>query len=855
MRRVVCRTLIFFIFIALIPAKGDLSPRTDHGPWPLQFRSGGHVLGFLDDAVVVASGSHAFRVEFVSPRPVKPEAATPSGQSTEPTGGAPALGRVVYRELWDGVSAVYEGAAGAVVKSTYHVRAAGGSASIPADAIRLRYNVPVEIDEDGSLAAAFPAGVMRESRPVAWQEIDGAKVPVDVAYRLTGEREVGFAVGAHDTRHPLVIDPTLRWNTFLGSASDDQGYAIAVDSNRNSYITGWSLATWGTPVRSYRGQGSSNAFVAKLNSSGALVWNTFLGDDYMAEGAGIAVDAGGNSYIIGRSYTWWTETPVRSYTGSDGVPEAFVAKLSPTGSLLWHTFLGGTAADYGQGIAVDGSGNSYVTGTSYTTWGAPRQAYAGNAEAFAAKLGANGALLWNTFMGQANIDFGLGLAIDAGGNSYVTGYSYYVWGNPVAPWSGASGFYNAFVAKLDTDGYRAWNTFLGGTQYDYGYGIAADAAGNSYVTGFSWSTWGTPVRPFGGYRDGFVAKLNTNGALQWNTFLGGTNADFAYAIDIDGGGQSYVAGLSNATWGTPVRPYSGGDDAFAAKLDASGGLVWNAFLGGASEDCGKGVAADESGNAYVTGYSDWGWGSPVRPYSEDPDDVTYEAFVASVGGGVRVDFDKDGQEDILWRYQGEGGFQGLILAWLMDQTLAGAPAPLAERLTEAEPTSLLTGTTFGAASRIPRPVEIARGPFKAPKGSFKFLMLDGKAPVLKAGQVMQSPLEARRGRSPWTLGVGAVAVIAVVVAGFLAVRGRGEGNDPAGERPTAMTAGARPVRGDKSIIVLPFENLGPPEDAYFAAGITDEIVTSLTDISVFVDQAAMDHAEALLSRVLERFAE
>ena len=540
----------------------------------------------------------------------------------------------------------------------------------------------------------------------------------------------------------------LSWNTFLGSAANDQGLAVTVDANGNFYVTGWSLETWGSPVRPFYGDPDfANAFVAKLDRNGALVWNTFLGDIDWAEGSGIAVDANGYLYVVGRSSTWWdAEGDTREdFPGADGTVNVFVAKLDPSGTLLWHTFLGGTGDDYGQGIALDAAGNSYVAGTSYTTWGAPIQAYAGGAEAFAAKLDAAGNLLWSTFLGQTGIDFGRGIGTDASGNAYVTGYSAATWGAPIAPLTFKGG-YDAFVAKLDTYGYRQWNVFLGASLYDYGYGIAVDGNGNSYVGGMSWSTWGSPIDAFGGGgRDAFAAKVSANGALLWNTFLGGTQYDYGYAIAIDAGGNSYVTGSSSSSWGTPFRTFTGGDDAFVAKLDAGGHRQWNGFLGGVYEDAGRGVAADASGSAYIAGYSDSTWGAPVRPF--DATEGGEEAFAAKIGGGARVDFNSDGQEDILWRYQGEGGFQGLILAWLMDQTEAAAPTTLTASRTEAVPASLLTGATYGSSSQMPRSVDIPRTSFRAPKSSLKYIMLDGKAPALKPDKVMRNPVDAGRGLS------------------------------------------------------------------------------------------------------------
>ena len=405
------------------------------------------------------------------------------------------------------------------------------------------------------------------------------------------------------------------WLTFLGGYRWDEGRGIAVDADGNIYVTGSSYDSWGTPVRAHsRGH---DCFVAKLSSDGILLWNTFLGGSNNNEGRGIAVDASGNVYVTGTSHNSWGE-PVRDYTPS-GMPapygDAFVAKLSGDGRLLWNTFLGGNNTDEGLGIEVDASGNVYVTGGSDASWGSPVRAHSGGGQydAFVAKLGSNGVLQWNTFLGGNNTDEGLGIEVDASGNVYVTGESYNSWGTPVRAYSGG---YDSFVAKLGSDGVLQWNTFLGSNSTDIGWDIAVDTGGNVYVTGESYKRWSEPVRAHsGGYGDAFVVKLGSNGELQWNTFLGSSADDFGYGIAVDVGGNIYVTGRSGGSWGTLVRDYSGGGDSFVAKLGSDGILLWNTFLGGNSNDEGRGIAVDTDGNIYVTGSSYDSWGTPVRAHS------------------------------------------------------------------------------------------------------------------------------------------------------------------------------------------------------------------------------------------------
>ncbi|MCI0552417.1 MAG: SBBP repeat-containing protein [Anaerolineae bacterium] len=391
---------------------------------------------------------------------------------------------------------------------------------------------------------------------------------------------------SHDRIHalPLSIDPALIWNTFLGGSSYDEGDDIVVDNSGNVYVTGYSDVSWGNPIRPF--STIPDAFVAKLDSSGNLMWNTFLGGSGGDLGYGIALDTSGNVYVTGNSDVTWG-SPIRAYT--TGISDAFIAKLNTSGNLIWNTFLGGSGMDEAREIAIGGSGNVYVTGRSDSTWGGSIiRAYTADMDAYVANVDTNGS-----------------------------------WGNPIRAYTA---FKDVFVTKLNSDGNLTWNTFLGGSGNDEGFNIALDGSGNTYVTGYSTTTWENPIRAFTAAEDAFVAKIDTGGSLIWNTFLGGSASDQATGIDTDGTGNVYVTGYSSGSWGNPVRAFTAGNDAFAAKMETGGNLMWNTFLGGNGQDYGYGINVDGNGNAYVTGPSNVAWETPIRAYTADMD-----AFVAKLG--------------------------------------------------------------------------------------------------------------------------------------------------------------------------------------------------------------------------------
>jgi hypothetical protein len=406
------------------------------------------------------------------------------------------------------------------------------------------------------------------------------------------------------------VEPSLAWNTFLGGSGVDYGFTIAADGNGNLYATGRSDSSWGSPIRAH--SGGFDIFVAKLDSSGNLIWNTFLGGTGEDYGSAVAVDGSGNVYVACHSDLSWG-SPIRAFTG---VYDACAAKLNPSGALIWNTFLGGGGVDMGFSITADGVGNAYLSGASTAAWGSPLHPYASGYDAFIAKLNTSGSLTWHTFLGGSGYDSAWGIGLDGSGNVYASGMSDGGWGTPVRAYTGGG---DGFAAKLDSAGGLTWNTFLGGSDLDSVDSVIVDGSGNVYVAGFSSSAWGSPVHAYTGSADVMAARMDSSGNLVWHTFLGGSAEDYGNGLSLDGGGNINLTGDSESTWGNPVRPYSGGIDSFGAKLNPSGTLIRNTFLGGGGDDRSSGTAMDGNGDIYMAGFSSLAWGSPVRAYIGNQD--------------------------------------------------------------------------------------------------------------------------------------------------------------------------------------------------------------------------------------------
>ncbi len=382
----------------------------------------------------------------------------------------------------------------------------------------------------------------------------------------------------------------LVYSTYLGGSGADVAYAIAVDSTGNAYVAGeTSSINFPTvsPLQSAYAFGF-DGFVAKLNAAGsALVYSTYLGGGSDDQAFAIAVDSAGNAYVAGYTYStdFPTANPLRS--ANAGREDAFVSKLNVAGSaLVYSTYLGGSGHDEAFAIAVDGAGNVYVAGyttsTDFPTAGPLQNANAGgNDDAFVAKLNAAGsALVYSTYLGGSGDDLAYAIAVDSAGNAYVAGYTTSTDFPTASPLQSANagGSGDAYISKLNAAGSAlVYSTYLGGGDTDFAKAIAVDGAGNAYIAGFTYSTDFPIASPLqsanaGGSGDAYISKLNAAGsALSYSTYLGGSDSDSAEAIAVDNAGNAYVAGSTHSTDFPTASPLQsanagGGGDAFVSKI-------------------------------------------------------------------------------------------------------------------------------------------------------------------------------------------------------------------------------------------------------------------------------------------------
>ena len=438
--------------------------------------------------------------------------------------------------------------------------------------IRLRFGgaSDLRLDGEGALVVGSSAGDLRVPLPVIYQEMAGARKTVKGRYALLANHEVGFRLDAYDRGKPLVIDPTIVYAGLIGGGTNTTvAYSVALDSTGNTYITGYTYASDFPTANAAFSQmhATPDGFVSKIDPTGTtLLYSTYIGGANTDVFHSIAVDSTGAAWVTG--YTYSVDFPLASAYQStlNGSYNAVVLKLTPSGGLAFSTYLGAStysssADSYGYGIAVDPAGNVYATGYVdggfNTTAGAYQTSSAGSTDAFVTKFSSSGGLVYSTLLGGTNTDVAYAIAADAGGNAYVTGYSYST-GFANVSTGGAqpanAGNSDAFVAKVNPAGSAlGYFTFLGGSSWDYGSAIAVDAGGNAYVGGYTNSTdfpatAGALQTVPGGAYDGFVAKLNSAGsAFSYATYLGGSRQDYLYGLAIDGSGNAYVTGRTNSS--------------------------------------------------------------------------------------------------------------------------------------------------------------------------------------------------------------------------------------------------------------------------------------------------------------------
>jgi hypothetical protein len=515
------------------------------------------------------------------------------------------------------------------------------------------------IDLHGDLVFSSTDGQMTFHQPVAYQNDKSnpaKKHYLPASYVLRGHNRIGFEVADYDPRQPLVIDPSLYYSTYLGGSGGDTGNAIALDALFDAYITGSTSSTnfpkGGSPPP-YQGSygGDTDAFITKLRYDGqAIIYSTYLGGNNYDIGQGIAVDSSADVYVTGSTSSANFPTTASAFqTTYGGNSDAFVSKLDPSGSkLLFSSYLGGSDIDYGLALALDPSGNVFVTGSTqssdFPTVKPVQSGNSGNGDAFVAEIDTNlpqtQQLVYSTYLGGSSADSGQGIAVDVKDDAYVTGFTFST-NFPVynAFQTSNAGSVDAFIAVVSPGGGSLeFSTYLGGSGDDRAWAIALDSENNIYIAGSTYTactpatsitTLCNPISTFPttpgayqtyttkqapGYPVAFVTEMNHFGtALLYSTLLGGSYSDVASGIAVDSAGNAYVTGYTESTDFPTANAiqasYIGGScgtspcqDAFVTEFNPQGtSLEYSTFLAGTNGNFGNAIAVDTNANAYIAG--------------------------------------------------------------------------------------------------------------------------------------------------------------------------------------------------------------------------------------------------------------
>lgn len=592
--------------------------------------------------------------------------------------GLPTFGDVQVTELYPGINMVFHGNQ----RQLEYDFAVAPDAD--PNAIKMQFDDvdKISVTSQGDLVLKIGNHEIRQLKPEIYQTVSGQRKTIAGGYKILDSRTVAFEIAQYDHSQPLVIDPILGFSTFFGGNVSVKGFALAFGPTNSICIAGETFSTHFSTVGAVQtnfagGNNNGDAFVAKIDQTGTnLIYLTYLGGSDEDAAFGLAVDTNnGNAFVTG-----YTDSPNFPTTNAlfpkiPGKPNplfgniypasAFVAELGGYGTnLIYSTYLGGTNQNVATSIAVDSSDNAYVVGYTYSgdfpviNAFQPHLACSNNiylnANGFVSEIAANGtSLLYSTFLGGTNFDVAEGVALDSSNDVLVTGYTGSFnfptqntpTNDPRARYlSGITnqtpGFntYDAFVTKFpplstqpSAKSNLIFSMFLGGTNNDSAYGIAADASNNVYVTGWTASTNFPIIGPLPGLSsflatngnpgpvatNVFLTKIASDGSAILNsTIFGGRATDIGYKVAVDPGGDAFVVGWESSTNFPTANSFgslratnsstTGAFDAFVTGISADwSNALYSVCIGGNRDAFGYGIVLDTSStNVFVTGSTD-----------------------------------------------------------------------------------------------------------------------------------------------------------------------------------------------------------------------------------------------------------
>jgi len=588
--------------------------------------------------------------------------------------------RLVLRDVWKDIDVVIRRSS-AGLKYDFVVRSGASPSSI-----RLRYAgaSSVALDDSGGIVIGTIFGVLQDAAPIVYQTRTKVGSPDTIPSRFVVEGEmVHFELDEYCHDVDLIVDPSLVWSTYYGGTLGDfAGFysvgtqyvsnALTRDTAGNVYACGKTYST-NFPVspgvfQTTPGQSPLNedGWVVSFSKSGARRWATYVGGSG-AETAG-GIDIGPTDVLVFQGTTSSPNFPVTpsSFQQTRGSTyDAFMIRLSTTGTRIWASYLGGSGNDFGGYVAVDRDGSVVVTGTTLSSNfpvspGAYRTTPSGQ-ETYLLRFDAAGARRWGTFVGATNQEEAGGLDIDTNGTIGVairttsTDFPTTI-GTYRQGWTRTgAGDYEAVLATFDSSGNYRWGTYFGGNSNDVPRGMAFDGTGHIYLGGGTLSTnlptTSASLQPFWTgltptYQDAFIARFTPSGAFGWCTYYGGPSQDYTSGVSAEWNGHVFVAGTASSAG--VIRSgvsydsvYGGGSDGFLLELDSTGGIVWDTYIGGTQIDYALAIVGDGAGSRFVAGYTSSSDFPVANPY-QSSFAGGYDAFICRFCNTLYPPLEADG---------------------------------------------------------------------------------------------------------------------------------------------------------------------------------------------------------------------
>lgn len=458
------------------------------------------------------------------------------------------------------------------------------------------------------------------------------------------------------------------WASYFGGNADEFNQAIAADASGNVYLTGYTSSTTGIASGGFQNTnaGNTDAYLAKIDNNGNLLWATYYGGSLYDYGKSVVVDASGNVYLGGstNSTSGIASGGMQNVYGG-GPGDAFLVKFDAAGNRLWATYIGGHGYEEGYGLGKDNLGNVFLTGSTTSTSNIAASGFnnsysGGTSDAYLIKFDGAGNRLWGTYYGDTGDEWGWSIAADASNNVYLSGAT----SSSVGIASGgfqntiSAGYDDAFLVKFNSSGARIWATYYGNTGNEEGTGVCTDSFGDVYMAGFTESTGGISSGGFqntygGGLTDLFLVKFNSSGNRLWATYYGGALEEESGNVVYDGSGFVYMAGDSYSNSGIASGGYqnslTGIENQLVVKFSLSGTRMCATYYGQVHDEFGN-VASDNLGNIFISGSTQGTSGIASGGFQNTYAGGLFDAYVAKFNTCSQTGIEEKNETDEIKIY-------------------------------------------------------------------------------------------------------------------------------------------------------------------------------------------------------------